>query len=1045
MDGESRVERKLTESEKSMSTAHALPYADRLRIDAGSSGNGGGKGNNSNPAAMSTTTTSCDPDLEITGHVKRAQPLRLNSRTDSNSNFSKEAAASTHAAASEGNQAKASPSSQRSSTTRSSSRTSASSSSSTSVLSSSDKEDEKDGDESDHFSEKDRKGRINCKPGDIIAGKYKIIKLAGQGTFGTVLEVEDLEHPGDNSTDHKFGHPRRLALKVVRAVPRYGVSATVEYNILQSLANADPKRESLCVRVFFKDHIEHGGQRHVAIGFEPLGSSLYSYLKKNRYRGFRLKDVRSFAFQMLIAVAFCHRAGIVHTDLKPENVLLVNSESDYSNTEPMHVKGLACEQHSLSYSKSYAKQISKAMEHERRAAELRRHGHEEAHRELEQAKQAFDKAASLRKPYMFPKSTEVRLIDFGGATLPHQHHPKIINTREYRSPEVILGLGWGYASDLWSTGCVLAELFSGEQLFNTHDDLEHLALIQHVLEKQIPLRMGQAALGVYPTSESPDASSMTDHPQRYRGGQRGEEKSSGKSSNSVPKSDSVSPASGSVLTRTASSLISSAKSLLSVFSGSRNASEDPSARDKMTSHSKGKHPETEHKSPHKNRRGRSSSRRSRSHSRGHSHRRNRTESRDRRYKSDRDDHYRGTKRRSGRSRSRSRSSSRGRRGYDDSRRSSRYESSHYRQDYYNRSRSRDRRRSRSHESDRSRNNGTRYRDNRDRERDYEDSHRYRAGSYGRDRRYHGSRREEWTRSRSRSRSRSRNRSASRGAYRRRSRSADYYRDYDKHRRWAKERACHRERSRSYRYRHRDRSRSSSSRSHSVSSRSHSSSDYSRSRSSSPSSRSRSRSFYDGLDPSIWDDPDGEEKRDWTKARSRSKSTLSADELIRPVDFKIRWPGNATSRKSVETVRTALTLKKIVFAGWRGDAEPSDDNPSLGELTDFYDFLVSLLHIDPSRRPTAKEALYHKFFEPLRDSIHPPSFLMQHGPLPVHVNEKNKLARFPPERSRSPPASSAPLTDPRTYSETLAGGGSSMTTTGRTSPASASPHGISKRR
>jgi serine/threonine protein kinase len=39
-----------------------------------------------------------------------------------------------------------------------------------------------------------------------------------------------------------------------------------------------------------------------------------------------------------------------------------------------------------------------------------------------------------------PKNAEIRLIDFGGSTFVHDHHAKIINTRQYRAPEVILGM-----------------------------------------------------------------------------------------------------------------------------------------------------------------------------------------------------------------------------------------------------------------------------------------------------------------------------------------------------------------------------------------------------------------------------------------------------------------------------------------------------------------------------------------------------------------------------------------------------------------------------
>ena len=41
--------------------------------------------------------------------------------------------------------------------------------------------------------------------------------------------------------------------------------------------------------------------------------------------------------------------------------------------------------------------------------------------------------------------------------------------KKYRAPEVILGLGWSFPSDLWSAGCIIAELYTGELLFQVRD------------------------------------------------------------------------------------------------------------------------------------------------------------------------------------------------------------------------------------------------------------------------------------------------------------------------------------------------------------------------------------------------------------------------------------------------------------------------------------------------------------------------------------------------------------------------------------------------
>lgn len=77
---------------------------------------------------------------------------------------------------------------------------------------------------------------------------------------------------------------------------------------------------------------------------------------------------------------------------------------------------------------------------------------------------------------------QVKIIDFGSATFEDDYHSSLINTRQYRAPEVILDIGWDMASDMWSLGCILMELYTGDVLFRTHEHLEHLAMIERIVE-----------------------------------------------------------------------------------------------------------------------------------------------------------------------------------------------------------------------------------------------------------------------------------------------------------------------------------------------------------------------------------------------------------------------------------------------------------------------------------------------------------------------------------------------------------------------------------
>jgi CDC-like kinase len=165
----------------------------------------------------------------------------------------------------------------------------------------------------------------------------------------------------------------------------------------------------------------------MCISFDILGLSVFDFLKDNCYQPYALDQVRHISWQLCRAVRFLHENHLTHTDLKPENILFVNSDAD-SKYDPEKVGLIA-------------------------------------------AKSDFRRV----------KSSEIRLIDFGSATFDHEHHSTIVSTRHYRAPEVILELGWSQPCDVWSIGCIMFELYTGYTLFQTHDNLEHLAMMERIL------------------------------------------------------------------------------------------------------------------------------------------------------------------------------------------------------------------------------------------------------------------------------------------------------------------------------------------------------------------------------------------------------------------------------------------------------------------------------------------------------------------------------------------------------------------------------------
>lgn len=85
---------------------------------------------------------------------------------------------------------------------------------------------------------------------------------------------------------------------------------------------------------------------------------------------------------------------------------------------------------------------------------------------------------------------EVKIADLGNACWVNKHFTEDIQTRQYRSLEVILGASYNVSADIWSTACMAFELATGDYLFEPHSgenycrDEDHIA---HIIELLGPI------------------------------------------------------------------------------------------------------------------------------------------------------------------------------------------------------------------------------------------------------------------------------------------------------------------------------------------------------------------------------------------------------------------------------------------------------------------------------------------------------------------------------------------------------------------------------
>lgn len=73
---------------------------------------------------------------------------------------------------------------------------------------------------------------------------------------------------------------------------------------------------------------------------------------------------------------------------------------------------------------------------------------------------------------------KLKIIDFGSACTDFSSGFTYVQSRFYRCPEIVLGLPYDHAADMWSFGCIIAELVMGKPLFGAIDENELLEMFK---------------------------------------------------------------------------------------------------------------------------------------------------------------------------------------------------------------------------------------------------------------------------------------------------------------------------------------------------------------------------------------------------------------------------------------------------------------------------------------------------------------------------------------------------------------------------------------
>lgn len=168
---------------------------------------------------------------------------------------------------------------------------------------------------------------------------------------------------------------------------------------------------------------------HQCLVMESLGPSMASLAESheaNRLLGVAAWEVSK---QVVRAIAFVHRMGIVHGDLHPGNIVLVDP----------------------TISKKSADDILRSMDPPM-TSEIRGGSH-------------FPQYLVLPSTLLFSPilsdNCKVKLIDFGSAFLSGGPSPKMRRPLPFRAPEAVMTGSWDVEADIWSLGCTIFALIVG--------------------------------------------------------------------------------------------------------------------------------------------------------------------------------------------------------------------------------------------------------------------------------------------------------------------------------------------------------------------------------------------------------------------------------------------------------------------------------------------------------------------------------------------------------------------------------------------------------
>lgn len=236
-------------------------------------------------------------------------------------------------------------------------------------------------------------GHLQVENGKIIRGKYRIIKCIGTGGFAIVYLAREVRTK------------RMVAVKITRCGEESNMCAEREVEFMKAAGES-----SYIVRLIDDFSVKGPHGRHYVMVFEMMGPDLFDVLVQSNQTELTCDRIRKFCRDILMGMDQLHSQGIIHLDLKIENILMTIGDNEPGqDSYNMDLSDPSC-------------------------------------------------TASLK------------IGDFGQALWETEELNRRVQNCAYRAPEAFIGSKVGVPADKWSFGVIAYNMATGYLLFQCDHD-----------------------------------------------------------------------------------------------------------------------------------------------------------------------------------------------------------------------------------------------------------------------------------------------------------------------------------------------------------------------------------------------------------------------------------------------------------------------------------------------------------------------------------------------------------------------------------------------